>query len=167
MLTSRRRTERRGAIRTNWPNLWFYGAVAICVLLIAASWVRWSLYPHWADCEEAVWLCVVVLEELNLGAENNSAAWWSGILLLLVAIHAFDGWALFRRSQRRTAFAWLLISMILVMLSLDEIGSLHERAHRLLQLGRDAALLAVERWYDFPEFGSYLGNVGLMEHFPG
>ncbi len=26
--------------------------------------------------------------------------------------------------------------------------------------GRDAILLAVERWYDFPEFGGYLGNVG-------
>ncbi len=27
--------------------------------------------------------------------------------------------------------------------------------------GRDAVLLAVERWFDFPEFGGYLGNVGL------
>ncbi len=27
--------------------------------------------------------------------------------------------------------------------------------------GRDAVLLAVERWYDFPEFGGYLGNFGL------
>ncbi len=27
--------------------------------------------------------------------------------------------------------------------------------------GRDAFLLAVERWYDFPEFGGYQGNVGL------
>ena len=25
--------------------------------------------------------------------------------------------------------------------------------------GRDAVLLAVERWYDFPEFGCHLGNV--------
>ncbi len=27
--------------------------------------------------------------------------------------------------------------------------------------GRDAVPLAVERRYDFPEFGGYLGNVGL------
>ncbi len=26
--------------------------------------------------------------------------------------------------------------------------------------GRDAGLLAVERWYEFAEFGGYLGNVG-------
>jgi hypothetical protein len=25
----------------------------------------------------------------------------------------------------------------------------------------DTAPLVVERWYDFPEFGGYLGNVGL------
>ncbi len=27
---------------------------------------------------------------------------------------------------------------------------------------REAVPLAVERWYDFPEFGDYLGNVGLL-----
>ncbi len=28
--------------------------------------------------------------------------------------------------------------------------------------GRDAVPLAMEWWYDFPEFGDYLGNVGLI-----
>ncbi len=28
--------------------------------------------------------------------------------------------------------------------------------------GRDAIPLAVERWYDFPEFAGYLGNVGII-----
>ena len=43
----------------------------------------------------------------------------------------------------------------------------HSSAPRMPQLrasdgcGRRAVLLAVERWYDFPEFGGYLGNVGL------
>ena len=27
--------------------------------------------------------------------------------------------------------------------------------------GRDEVLLAVDRWYDLPEFGGYLKNVGL------
>ncbi len=26
--------------------------------------------------------------------------------------------------------------------------------------GMDAVLLAVDQWYDFPDFGGYLGNVG-------
>ena len=33
--------------------------------------------------------------------------------------------------------------------------------------GRDAVLLVLERWYDFPEFGGYLGNVGLDRSRPG
>ena len=33
--------------------------------------------------------------------------------------------------------------------------------------GRDAVLLVLERWYDFPEFGGYLGNVGLDRARPG
>ena len=32
--------------------------------------------------------------------------------------------------------------------------------------GRDAIPPAVERWYDFPEFGGYLGNVGLRQPPP-
>ncbi len=27
--------------------------------------------------------------------------------------------------------------------------------------GKDAVPQAVDQWYDFPEFGGYLGNVGL------
>jgi hypothetical protein len=33
----------------------------------------------------------------------------------------------------------------------------------------DTAPLVVERWYDFPEFGGYLGNVGYtnrLQHLP-
>ncbi len=28
--------------------------------------------------------------------------------------------------------------------------------------GRDTAPLAVRKWYDFPEFGGYLGHVGIV-----
>ncbi len=31
--------------------------------------------------------------------------------------------------------------------------------------GRDAVILTVERWYDFPEFGGYLGNVGYKQKY--
>ena len=32
--------------------------------------------------------------------------------------------------------------------------------------GKDAVLWAVERWYDFPEFGGYLANVSSANGFP-
>ncbi len=33
--------------------------------------------------------------------------------------------------------------------------------HAIGWLQRNTVPLAVERWYDFPEFGGYLGNVGI------
>ncbi|MCU0736580.1 MAG: hypothetical protein MUF20_13865 [Methylotetracoccus sp.] len=64
----------------------------------------------------------------SVGLENNIGAWWSGALLVLAAVHSFDG---FRRYQdegaTKLALAWLVIAGVLVGLSLDEVGSLHER----------------------------------------
>ena len=67
----------------------------------------------------------------NLRNENNFAALFSGMLLLITALHAYDGWSLNRASSPTSAYAWLILSAVLTALSLDEIGSLHERAHWL------------------------------------
>lgn len=90
-----------------WQALWLYGVIAVCVLLVAATLA--SIGPF------------------NLRNESNFAALWSGMLLLLVAIHAFDGRAQHRTDNPVVGRAWLIISLILVTLSFDEIGSFHER----------------------------------------
>lgn len=78
---------------------------------------------------------------LLLNDENNVAVWWSGALLAVAAIHAFDGHALLRDSEPRAARGWAALAIILVILSADEIGSLHERAFVLLPVSYWAALL--------------------------
>ncbi len=90
-----------------WQALWLYGVIVVCVLLVATTLA--SIGPF------------------NLRNESNFAALWSGMLLLLVAIHAFDGRAQHRTDNPVVGRAWLIISLILVTLSFDEIGSLHER----------------------------------------
>jgi len=62
---------------------------------------------------------------LGLAGENNVGAWWSGMLLLLAAVFALDGYAVPNAGpgERR---AWLSLSAVLLILSFDEIGSLHE-----------------------------------------
>ena len=65
--------------------------------------------------------------QFNLALENNLAAWWSGMLLAIVALFAADGAALHGNRETGAARAWLLIAGVLLFLSLDEVGSLHER----------------------------------------
>lgn len=61
--------------------------------------------------------------QLNLGHENNAAVWWSSATLLLAALLFFD--SAFRHAAHKNAL--LALSLLLVFLSLDEQGSLHER----------------------------------------
>ena len=63
-------------------------------------------------------------EIFNLGAEMNVAVWWNGICLLAIALLVFELFSTTRDEKRK---AWLLLSIIFAGLSLDEIGSLHER----------------------------------------
>jgi hypothetical protein len=75
------------------------------------------------------------LAPLNLTNENVAAAWFSGMLLLLASLHAADGFFRLRRTNIRTALAWCVISGMLLALSADEIGSLHERIDDTLKMG--------------------------------
>lgn len=75
------------------------------------------------------------LAPLNLTNENVVAAWFSGILLLLASLHAADGYFRLRKTNFRTALAWCVISGMLLSLSADEIGSLHERIDDVLKMG--------------------------------
>lgn len=68
-----------------------------------------------------------ILRQFDLGIESNLASLWSGLMLLISALHAFDGYAAHRRHDRALAWAWLAFAAVLAALSLDEIGSLHER----------------------------------------
>jgi hypothetical protein len=75
------------------------------------------------------------LAPLNLTNENVAAAWFSGILLLLGALHAADGYFRFRKTNIRTALAWCVIAGMLLFLCADEIGSVHERIKTFLKMG--------------------------------
>jgi len=75
------------------------------------------------------------LAPLNLSNENVAAAWFSGILLFLASLHAADGYFRLRKTHLRTALAWCVVSAMLLFLSADEIGSIHERIKDLLKMG--------------------------------
>lgn len=68
---------------------------------------------------------------LNLAAENNAAAWYSSMLLFVVAIAALfcfinDFQNLKRFQDRILSLGWIILTMIFIVLSFDEMGSFHE-----------------------------------------
>jgi hypothetical protein len=92
------------------------------------------------------WVIDHVLVQFHLGAENVVAAWYSSMLLLLVALaclaaYALDGKHLAAPSGKKGTvpfsplrLGWLALAAAFTVLSLDEIGSLHERVGMIVAL---------------------------------
>lgn len=66
----------------------------------------------------------IVVNHFNLAGEMTLAAWWSGVLLLLVVLLAYE----MSGREGEPGHAWRILAALFVLLSFDEIGSLHERA---------------------------------------
>ena len=74
----------------------------------------------------------VFREALDLGAENNLAAWHSAITLLIATggwliCYALDVRGRKSRGDRFLSWGWVLLAGLFCLLSLDEEGSFHER----------------------------------------
>lgn len=74
---------------------------------------------------------------IDLGGEMNVAAWWSALLLALCALQFLQLWRE-RRADLRAP--WMILSLMFALLSLDELGSLHERT---MSFSRGPKLLAL------------------------
>lgn len=79
----------------------------------------------------------ILNNHLDLGVEMNLASWWSAFNLLVAALLAYELFSTLAGLQRR---AWLILALILAALSVDEIGSIHERIDDMRLLLLIAAL---------------------------
>src|SRR5215204_286328 len=68
------------------------------------------------------------LAQFTLAEEKNLATYWEGFCLLLVAILAFERFLQSNKTATYEKQCWLGLSVLTAVLSLDELGSLHERA---------------------------------------
>ncbi|MFW5943444.1 MAG: hypothetical protein ACOCXI_16685 [Chloroflexota bacterium] len=94
---------------------WWQWIVAISLFFSVMT----TLFPH-APGNPIKWH---ILQHFTLSGETNVAAWWSGFLLILLSLFAFQ--LAYRAPRDR--IAWFVFSLVLLGLSLDEVGSLHER----------------------------------------
>jgi hypothetical protein len=71
---------------------------------------------------------VQYLAQFTLAEEKNLATYWEGWCLLLVSILAFERFLRSNELVSSERQAWLGLSALTAGLSLDELGSIHERA---------------------------------------
>jgi hypothetical protein len=105
-------------LSSTWARGWFWTAVAMSGLCLIITAFEQAFETTGAPR---------LLRSFSLRGEMGIGAWWSGMLLLLAAAHAADGYFFRRESAPRLAYAWAGLSFILLCLSADEVASLHER----------------------------------------
>jgi hypothetical protein len=96
---------------------WFSLLAAASLGFLAFTWLSYALAGHGALSRGLFWI--------GLGGENNLGAWWAGMLFLLPAAFALDGYCDGAKpvTERR---GWAALGAALLLLSFDETASLHE-----------------------------------------
>lgn len=102
----------------NWTRFWLAFSIAISTACLIAT-----LFHTELDANPAI---PHLIRSLELTTENSLGAWWSGTLLLLAGLHMTDG-SMGNRDRPRLALGWLAIATVMLLLSADEVGSIHER----------------------------------------
>jgi len=88
---------------------------------------------------------VQYLAQFTLAEERNLATYWEGWCLLLVSLLAFERFLESNKTVSHERQSWLGLSVLAAGLSIDEFGSIHERARLLFSWwglsGRMSALI--------------------------
>ena len=98
-----------------WESSWWRWLIGINFVLVFAS-----AYQHTFPLNV---LLERIFRQFDLGEEMNFAAWWSAMLLLAIALVCYEIYS----AKQQQKLPWLLIAIAFTLLSMDELGSLHER----------------------------------------
>ena len=112
----------------------------INAFVLAATWIYATQGRQWG------WRVRYIAARLDLRVENNVAVWYSSMLFFLVALAALGAYTADRHTSERPRdrlldFGWLVMAALFAALSLDELGSLHERISNIPGLNLSASTL--------------------------
>lgn len=119
-----------------WPEFLFGLSVVIGLVCLAATYIIISVGNSYGP------VATRLLVLLNFSSENTAGVWWAGMMYATCALFCLDAYLLEKGTeQHRSALAWRAIGIVLVILSFDEIGSLHERLPDIFPWGKLLALV--------------------------
>ena len=115
--------------------------ISFALLMLGGTWYFFTTFYFFqtAQIETPPWVSYVWVQ-FNLAAENNLAAWFSSMLLLLIAVTSAFCFVLDRHCRplahhQRLHYGWLVYALVFALLSLDEMGAFHERIGMLAVSG--------------------------------
>ena len=101
---------------------WFWIAGINSILVFLSALQHSFLFPTTARR---------ILTQFDLGQEMNLAAWWSSMILFSIGLLCYE---LYSDRNTPKKLAWLLLAIAFTCLSIDEIGSVHERIETWIEL---------------------------------
>ena len=115
----------------NWRTGGFALAVGVSVFCGISTYIS----CHFAGRRHG--LFPSLMDFFTLTHENNFGAWWSSTMLFMASLLALEGFLRSRggSERERTAYPWLAVSAIGLVLSIDEGASIHERIGAWTGLG--------------------------------
>ena len=106
------------------PIPWWFWVAGINLFLVFAS-----VYQHTFPLST---LGERIFRQFDLGEEMNLGAWWSAMVLFSIGLLCYELYC--NRANRTRKVAWLLLPIAFTCLSIDEIGSVHERIETWIQI---------------------------------
>ena len=98
---------------------WFLSVDVVCVLV--TSLLRYI--PHESNII-GYSTFKLLLRQVELGVEMNIGSWWLGLNIFFAALISYE---IFSVMEDKRKFSWLILSIVFLGLSVDEVGSIHER----------------------------------------
>jgi hypothetical protein len=105
------------------PVIWSINGFFVLLTVLFWYLFRFHQKPHLSGMQQGM---MIALAMFSLQFEKNVATYWEGWCLLLVSMLAFERFLQSRKGHEKRA--WGGLAILIAALSLDELGSIHERA---------------------------------------
>jgi len=122
-------------------KIFIFLALANIMFVLATYWFSYLYHNPSNELLKESWFMKYFLVQFNLASENNIATWYSSMLIAMASFASLlcftlDYFSAISSKEKLLSFGWLVFAFIFILLSLDELGSVHEMLGQLFYLNQ-------------------------------